>query len=60
VDVYVDGRKVKVARLSSGGGYQARRVVFSTAWTTRGRHTIRIVLRYPDREMPLDGFVVLR
>jgi hypothetical protein len=60
VDVYIDGRKVKVAHLTSAGGYQARRVVFSTAWTKQGRHTIRIVNRYPDTEMPLDAFIVLR
>ncbi len=60
VDVYIDGRKVKVAHLTSTGGYQARRVVFSTAWAKRGRHTIRIVHRYRDHEMPLDAFIVLR
>lgn len=59
VDVYIDGRKVKTAHLVAST-YQPRRVVFSTAWTKAGTHTIRIVHRYPEHALPLDAFIVLR
>ncbi|MFN8519433.1 MAG: hypothetical protein U0667_08615 [Chloroflexota bacterium] len=59
VDVYIDGRKVKTAHLVASS-YQPRRVVFSTAWSKRGTHTIKIVHRYSGHELPLDAFIVLR
>jgi subtilisin len=56
--VYVDGvyRGTVNFRASAGA---SRRVMFSTAWTTAGTHTIELRVGTTGR-VDLDGFVILR
>ena len=58
IEVWVDGalaRTVDLRRAST----QSRVVVFSTAWTTKAAHAVRIVV-VGSRRVDIDGFVVVR
>lgn len=58
IEVWVDGtlaRTVDLRRATT----QSRVVVFSTAWTTRASHRVRIVV-VGSRRVDIDGFVVVR
>jgi hypothetical protein len=57
--VYIDGRKVKtVSLVATRNGNRV--VVFTTAWTRSGKHTIKIVVRAMKGNPPvtIDAFVV--
>ncbi|MGK2850988.1 MAG: S8 family peptidase [Candidatus Limnocylindrales bacterium] len=58
IEVWVDGalaRTVDLRRAST----QSRVVVFSTAWTTKAAHSVRIVV-VGSKRVDIDGFVVVR
>lgn len=58
IEVWVDGalaRTVDLRRATT----QSRVVVFSTAWTSKAAHTVRIVV-VGSRRVDIDGFVVVR
>jgi hypothetical protein len=61
MDVYVDGKLVNTV-YQHANVYQPRRVLYTTAWTSSGTHTISVVKKYWNRDFPifLDGFVVLK
>ena len=42
--VYVDGVKVKTVSLGGAASLLPRRVVFAKAWSTRGTHTLKVVV----------------
>jgi len=58
-DIYVDGNKIKTVQVPSAT-YQARRIVFSMSWKSKGTHTIKIVKKYVNsRAFPIDALLVL-
>ena len=58
IDIYVDGVKQPRVNLSATST-KARRVVFSTSWTSRGKHVITLVVA-TSRRVDIDGFVIVR
>jgi hypothetical protein len=57
-DVYIDGKKVKSVFFTASS-LQPRRVVFTTSWKAKGKHTIRLVKKYASSALPIDAFVIL-
>ena len=58
VEVWVDGTLARTVDLRRAS-IRSRVVVFSTAWTSKASHRIRIVV-VGSRRVDIDGFVVVR
>jgi len=58
VEVWVDGALARTVDLRHAST-QSRIVVFSTAWTTRAAHTVRIVV-VGSKRVDIDGFILVR
>lgn len=58
IEVWVDGALAKVVDLRRAST-QSRVVVFSTAWTTKAAHRVRIVV-VGSKRVDIDGFIVVR
>jgi len=56
--VYIDGVYRGTVNFRASAG-QSRKIMFSTAWTTSGTHTIELRIGTTGR-VDLDGFVILR
>ena len=59
ISVYVDGKLIKSVSLGANV-YEPRKVVFSMAWKSSGKHTIKLVKKYANsNRLPIDAFLIL-